>query len=236
MRNAQHIITEAEQWQRHGMEQASFSWLIYSWTGVRILTSDWTRYPDVFVIAIAVFYRLPNLPKDSHEYAEAAFKLCDKLDGVDDVVDKDNKEKAKGATPMPWDAPNLSLLPHLLDYWNNTRTVLSCVSPSPSLRPRSGSLLGLSFRPTRSPKSCIAIPHLELEDQISFNPMRETRSQAGSREVTDLVGASPSSRQGFPRSPLPSLPKWPPGFTLPLDSFAEMYRVPRRSWTSPLVS
>ena len=109
------------------MGQASLSRMIYSWTGVRILTSDWTRYRDVFDIALVLYYRLPNLPKDLvGEYAEAAFKLCDKLDSVDDMVDgdDDNKDKAKGAMPMPWDAPHIPLLPHLLDCWNNTRTAM----------------------------------------------------------------------------------------------------------------
>ena len=82
----------------------SLSRMIYSWTGVHILTSDWTRYPGVFVIAFALYYRLPNLAKDLvGEYAEAALKLFDKLDGVDDMVDgdDDNKDKAKGAITMP---------------------------------------------------------------------------------------------------------------------------------------
>ena len=122
----QQVVIKADSWQGHGMGQASLSRMMYTWIGVRILTSDWMRYRDVFVIALALYYCLPNLPKDLvGEYAEAAFKLCDKLDGIDDMVDgDDNKDKAKGAMPMPWDAPHITLLPHLLDCWNNTWTAM----------------------------------------------------------------------------------------------------------------
>ena len=114
----------AESWQGHGMGQASLPRMIRSRTRVRIVTRDRTRYCDIFVIALALFYRLPNLRTSLEaEYAEAAFQLCNALYGVDDMLARqdDNKEKAKSAMPTPSDAQHISLVPNLLDCWKNAR-------------------------------------------------------------------------------------------------------------------
>ena len=55
------------------------------------MTSDWSKYRDIVVCALALYHRLFNVPKDlSNEFADAASKLCDKLEGVND--DKDEED------------------------------------------------------------------------------------------------------------------------------------------------
>ena len=99
----QAVVVKAEVWKGSGIGPAQLSRFIYQWTGVRIMTSDWSKYRDIVVSALALYYRLLNVPKDlSNEFADAAFKLCDKWEGVNE--DKDDEDDEKKPVAMPWDA------------------------------------------------------------------------------------------------------------------------------------
>ena len=119
----QAVVVKAEVWKGSGIGQAQLSRFIYQWTGVRIMTSDWSKYRDIVVCALALYYRLLNVPKDlSNEFADAAFKLCDKLERVNE--DKDEKDDEKKPVAMPWDAAHVPLPPSLVDSFRKTRVAM----------------------------------------------------------------------------------------------------------------
>ena len=46
----------SEVWKGSGIGQAQLSRFMYQWTGVRIMTSDWSKYRDIVVCALALYY------------------------------------------------------------------------------------------------------------------------------------------------------------------------------------
>ena len=63
------------------------------------------------------------MPKDlSNEFADAAFKFCDRLEGVNE--DKDEEDDEKKPVAMPWDAAHVPLPPSLVDSFRKTRVAM----------------------------------------------------------------------------------------------------------------
>ena len=96
----QAVMVKAEVWNGSDIGQAQLSKFISQWTGVRIMTSDWSKYREIALCALALYYRLLNVPKDLRNvFADAAFKLCDKLEGVNDDKDEEDDENRPVAMP-----------------------------------------------------------------------------------------------------------------------------------------
>ena len=115
----QAVVVKAGVWKGSGIGQAQLSRFIYQWTGVRIMTSDWSKYRGIVVCALALYYRLLNVPKDlSNGFADAAFMWYDKLEVVND--DKDEEDDEKKPVAVPWDASHVPLPPSLVDSFRKT--------------------------------------------------------------------------------------------------------------------
>ena len=123
----QEVANAGARWQGIGFGQAQISRMLYTWSGVCVLINHWPTYRDIVVCTLALFYKLPNVPKTlQNEHAEAAFKLFDCLDGTPSSLQGDEtpsiEPEAPTSFPLPWDVQLSPLLPYLLNVWSREKT------------------------------------------------------------------------------------------------------------------
>jgi hypothetical protein len=77
------VVAAVENWQGSGFGQSQLALLLFQWTGVKLLSSDFGKYRDIVAAALALFYGSSAPPKDLvGDDLQAAFALASLLTGA----------------------------------------------------------------------------------------------------------------------------------------------------------
>ena len=108
------ILEGGGRWQGSGYGQGNLSRLIYDFTKVAVLATNFADYRDVVLVGLALFWRSASIPKElSGDAKSAAFQLCVALDKDDD------KEDEEFTMELPWAEGLLPLSPSLSHIMKN---------------------------------------------------------------------------------------------------------------------
>ena len=107
------ILEGGGRWRASGCGQGNLSRLIYDFTKVAVLATNFDDYRDVVLVGLALFWRSASIPKELNGDAKsAAFQLCEALD-------KPSVEDEEFTMELPWTEGLLPLSPSLSHIMKN---------------------------------------------------------------------------------------------------------------------